>query len=49
MIAATRVTVLILILAVIFTIIRHRDDDSITECSQRNKPQRWDGQKWTCK
>lgn len=26
------------------------DDDSITDCSKRNKPMRWDRQKdkWTC-
>lgn len=24
------------------------DDDSLTNCSSRNKPQHWDGQKWTC-
>jgi hypothetical protein len=24
------------------------DRDNITDCSHRNKPQRWDGEKWTC-
>ena len=45
-----RATVLALILITATAILRSCDrDDSITDCSKRNQPQRHDGQKWTCK
>lgn len=37
------------VIAAISTIVVHScRKDTITDCSQRGKPQYWDGTKWTC-